>query len=115
MNTSIFDLSCIIVFTTNGYNISLFITSRPFSHCVNQTLCYYSIIKDNSSVKIFEGVKLEIFSNDSVFRKLIEYYPGRGKRRVSKREYEILGLMQTGLSTKEIAQRLNISQHTARN
>jgi DNA-binding CsgD family transcriptional regulator len=76
---------------------------------------YYSIIKDISQEVVFTGVKLEIFKQDPILKKIAEYNPGRERIRLSKREQEIVELMQTGLSTKEIAHKLRISQHTARN
>lgn len=76
---------------------------------------YYSIIKDSTEEAIFNGVKLEIYKYDTTLKKITEYYPARENVRLSKREQDIIGLMQTGLSTKQIAHRLSISQYTARN
>jgi len=76
---------------------------------------YYSIIKDCGDEAVFNGVKLEIYKYDSTLKKLTEFYPAGENLRLSKRERDIIGLMQTGLSTKQIAHRLSISQYTARN
>lgn len=76
---------------------------------------YYSIIKDVSGEAVFAGVKLEIYKYDAVVKKMAAFYPGRENTRLSKREQDVIDLMQNGLSTKEIADRLSISQHTARN
>jgi two-component system NarL family response regulator len=40
---------------------------------------------------------------------------GDGERRLTRREIEILGLVSEGLSNKQIAQRLVISQNTVKN
>jgi DNA-binding CsgD family transcriptional regulator len=76
---------------------------------------YYSIIKDCGDEAVFNGVKLEIYKYDTTLKKLTEFYPARENVRLSKREQDIIELMQTGLSTKQIAHRLSISQFTARN
>ena len=76
---------------------------------------FYSIIKDVSQQSAFKGVKLEIYHCETTLKKLTEYFPQREQIRLSKRESDIITLMQSGLSTKQIADRLNISQHTARN
>ena len=76
---------------------------------------YYSILKDITGDVIFGGVKLEIYKYDGTLQKLTEYLPTREHLRLSRRERDIIGLMQSGLSTKQIAHRLSISQHTARN
>ncbi|MBC7828294.1 MAG: PAS domain-containing protein [Chitinophagaceae bacterium] len=81
----------------------------------NSEPLYYSVIKDVTHELVFTGVKLEIYKHNSVLTKITEYYPGSDHVRLSKREQEIVELMQTGLSTKQIAHRLQISQHTARN
>jgi DNA-binding CsgD family transcriptional regulator len=76
---------------------------------------YYSIIKDCGDETVFNGVKLEVYKYDSALKKLTEFYPARENLRLSRREQDIIALMQTGLSTKQIAHRLSISQYTARN
>ena len=76
---------------------------------------YYSIIKDITGEVVFSGVKLEIYKYDVTLEKLTEYFPARENIRLSKRERDIIELIQSGLSTKQIAHRLRISQHTARN
>ncbi len=76
---------------------------------------YYSIIKDLTGEVVFGGVKVEIYKYDMTLEKLTEYSPARENVRLSKRERDIIELIQSGLSTKQIAHRLSISQHTARN
>ena len=76
---------------------------------------YYSIIKDCGDETVFNGVQLEVYKHDASLKKVAEFYPAGENQRLSKREKDIIGLMQTGLSTKEIAHKLSISQHTARN
>ena len=60
-------------------------------------------------------ISIDCNSMNGVLGKLAEYCPAREGMRFSKREQDIIGLMQTGLSTKQIAHRLSISQFTARN
>ena len=79
------------------------------------TIFYYCILKDLSNETIFTGVKLEIFKQADSFTKIAEYRPASERLKLSKRENELVGLMQRGHTTKEIASILNISQHTARN
>lgn len=81
----------------------------------NSDPLYYTLLKDITGDIVYSGVNLEIYKNDSVVKKITEYHPAREYTRLSKREEEIVGLMQKGLSTKEIAHRLSISHHTARN
>jgi DNA-binding CsgD family transcriptional regulator len=76
---------------------------------------YYSIIKDITPEVVFREVKLEIYKHDLALTKVAEYFPAKVRVKLSKREQEIVSLMQTGLSTKQIAHSLQISQHTARN
>lgn len=76
---------------------------------------YYSILKDVSDEVVFGGVKLEIFKCKSLVEKVAEFHPGRQNMKLSRREQDVIDLMQNGLSTKEIADRLSISRHTARN
>jgi DNA-binding NarL/FixJ family response regulator len=76
---------------------------------------YYSIIKDVTGDVIFGGVKLEIYKYDMTLEKLVEYSPAKENMRLSKREREIIELIQSGFSNKQIAHRLSISPYTARN
>lgn len=76
---------------------------------------YYCIMKDITREVVFSGVKLEIYKQDSILEKIAEYRPGIDHVRLTKRERDIVELMQKGLSTKQIAFALHISQFTARN
>jgi DNA-binding CsgD family transcriptional regulator len=76
---------------------------------------YYSIFKDISEEKIFSGVKVELYKQEASLRKVGEYRPLGGEKRLSKRENQLVGLIQKGLTTKEIASYLQISHHTVRN
>ncbi|HET9278155.1 MAG TPA: LuxR C-terminal-related transcriptional regulator [Flavitalea sp.] len=76
---------------------------------------YYSIIRDITGDAVFGGVKLDIYKYDITLEKLAAYSPARENMRLSKREREIIELIQSGFSTKQIAHRLSISPYTARN
>jgi DNA-binding CsgD family transcriptional regulator len=75
----------------------------------------YSLFKDMGNKAVFEGVKVEIYAQAETLEKLAEYKPYTERLRLSKRESEILKLIQQGLTNKEIAGHLNISPNTARN
>ncbi len=76
---------------------------------------YYTLSRDITGEKIFGGVKMEIYRQEKLFYKIKEYRPSAEHHTISKREGELLTLIQRGLSTKEIAWYLNISHHTVRN
>jgi DNA-binding CsgD family transcriptional regulator len=76
---------------------------------------YYSLFRDITAEKTFTGVKAELFRQDQNLKKIKEYKPNAQQNPLSKREEEIVSLIRLGLSTKEIAWRLNISPNTARN
>ena len=77
---------------------------------------YITLFKDISKEKSFTQVKLEISKLEkSTYRKVEEYVPVSFHQPITRREREILQLIQRGQSNKEIADRLYISEHTARN
>jgi DNA-binding CsgD family transcriptional regulator len=77
---------------------------------------YYSILKDTTSELVFTGVRLEIFKQEEMaLEKIVDYRPSAERSKLSKRENELVGLIQRGLTTKEIAYQLHISHHTVRN
>ena len=77
---------------------------------------YYVLFRDITNERSFNGVKVELFKQeDQLFNKIKEYKPAAQRNALSKREQELVNLMRQGLSTKEIAWYLNISQNTVRN
>ena len=64
---------------------------------------------------IFSGVKVEIYREQPVFEKIVEYKPSHVKNKLSPREADLVDLIKRGLTTKEIAWQLNISHNTVRN
>lgn len=76
---------------------------------------YYSIYKDIGEEKTFSGVKVEIYKQEAKLEKVAEHRPMNEEKRLSKRETQLVGLIQKGLTTKEIASYLQISHHTVRN
>jgi DNA-binding CsgD family transcriptional regulator len=81
----------------------------------NNSRFYYSILKDVSQEVVFSGAKVEIFRQDEVLEKLAEYKPSAEKTKMSKREHELIALLQRGFTTKEMAHYMGISPHTVRN
>jgi DNA-binding CsgD family transcriptional regulator len=81
----------------------------------NQQYIHYSIIKTVGQGTLFPGVKVEVFKQDKTLRKITECKPASKNVRLSKRETELVELLRNGLTTKEMAYRLNISHHTVRN
>lgn len=75
---------------------------------------FYTLLKDISSETVFSGVKLEVFKMKPL-TKIAEYKPSLHYTRLSKRENELLVMIRKGLTSKEIAHMLQISQHTVRN
>jgi len=57
---------------------------------------------------------------DSLFSQIVDYAMGNGRSklleavRMTKREREVIGLLGTGLSNKEIAQKIHISMYTVK-
>jgi DNA-binding CsgD family transcriptional regulator len=77
---------------------------------------YYVLFRDVTAERPFTGVKVELFKQeDHGLTKIREYKPAARRNALSKREQELVNLMRQGLSTKEIAWYLNISQNTVRN
>lgn len=74
---------------------------------------YYVLFRDITAEKAFSGVKVELYHQDEVVTKIKEFRPSQNS--LSKREQELVVLMRQGLSTKEIAWYLKISQNTVRN
>src|SRR5206468_11891696 len=81
---------------------------------VNDNL-FYCIIKDVTDEVVFTGVKVEVFKQHNTLEKIGTFKPGNNENNLSKRETELVALLKRGLTTKEIAYHLNISQHTVRN
>ena len=76
---------------------------------------YYSLFRDITDERPFNGVKVELFRQGQMLEKINEYKPGSERNTLSKREREVLAHIRQGLSTKEIAYYLNISHNTVRN
>ena len=77
---------------------------------------YITLYRDISDEKPFVQAKVEIFRlAQGTYRKTEEYVPKLAQPVITRREQEILQLIQHGQSNKEIADRLYISEHTARN
>ena len=77
---------------------------------------FLTLYKNIPEEKPFSQVKLEIFRLEKGSYKVIEeYVPSLLQQVITRREREILRLIQSGQSNKEIAGRLYISEHTARN
>lgn len=77
---------------------------------------FLTLYKNISEEKPFSQVKLEISRLEKGSYKVIEeYVPSLFQQVITRREREILRLIQYGQSNKEIADRLYISEHTARN
>ncbi|HTE08723.1 MAG TPA: helix-turn-helix transcriptional regulator [Flavitalea sp.] len=76
---------------------------------------YFTLVRDITGEKPFGGVKVEILKQDEHIQKIAEYHSRKEKASLTKREHELVTLIQQGLSTKEIAWHLNISHNTVRN
>jgi DNA-binding CsgD family transcriptional regulator len=75
---------------------------------------YYTIYKDVTRETTFSGVKLSIYSNVTG-AKITEFRRPAAVAQLSEREGELLLLIRSGLTTKEMAWQMNISHHTVRN
>jgi DNA-binding CsgD family transcriptional regulator len=84
-------------------------------HLAGSGNLYYVLLRDISEERRFSGVKVEVLKQLNVLTKMHEYKPSSGRTELSKRERELLTLIKQGLSTKEIAWYLKISQFTVRN
>lgn len=80
----------------------------------DKSLLYYVLLRDITSERSFNGVKAEFFHHEEVVQKIKEFKPSERKN-LSRREAELVGLIRQGLTTKEIAGYLNLSQNTVRN
>ena len=76
---------------------------------------FYCIIKDVTDETVFSGAKVEIFKQHISTEKIGCFKPGHNQNNLSKRETEAVNLLKRGLTTREMAYHLNISQHTIRN
>jgi DNA-binding CsgD family transcriptional regulator len=76
---------------------------------------YYVLFRDITAERTFNGVKVEVFKQENELCKIKEFKPSALRNALSKRERELVVLMRQGLSTKEIAWHLKISQNTVRN
>lgn len=76
---------------------------------------FYCIIKDISDETVFAGAKVDIFKQHITHEKVGSFKPGNDQTSLSKRETEVVNLLKRGLTNKEMAYHLNISQHTVRN
>jgi DNA-binding CsgD family transcriptional regulator len=79
------------------------------------TVLYYTIMKDITQETIFTGVKVDMYKQNALLEKIDTYRPNQAGNSLSKRETELVSLLKKGLTTKETAYHLNISQHTVRN
>jgi DNA-binding CsgD family transcriptional regulator len=75
---------------------------------------YYTMYKDVSREVLFSGIKLSVYSNITG-EKITEYRRPTSQANLSDREGELLLLIRGGLTTKEMAWKMNISHHTVRN
>jgi len=80
----------------------------------NKSLLYYSLYRDLSQESTFNGVKLDIYKLEGELKKIGEFKPS-STRKLSMRESQLIGLIQKGYTTKEIAHQLSISHNTVRN
>jgi DNA-binding CsgD family transcriptional regulator len=97
----------------NGSYIYLQDQKATFA-ATNQTI-YYSLLREMDAGAPFQGVKIEIYREGPHFEKLITYKPSEKNYKLSSRENDLVNLIRRGLTTKEIASYLNLSQNTVRN
>lgn len=76
---------------------------------------YYALFQNITSIRPFNGVRIELYKQEGQLKKITEYKPSAFRALLSKREQELVSLIRQGLSTKEIGCYLNISPHTVRN
>src|SRR5688572_4810608 len=96
----------------NGQYMHLY-DEKATIHLKGSGNLYYVLFRDITAEKAFSGVKVELYHQDEVLTKIKEFRPSGNT--LSKREQELVNLMRQGLSTKEIAWYLKISQNTVRN
>ena len=80
----------------------------------NKSLLYYSLYRDLTEETVFNGVNLDIYKLETELKKIDSHKPS-AIRKLSMRESQLIGLIQKGLTTKEIAHQLSISHNTVRN
>jgi DNA-binding CsgD family transcriptional regulator len=78
-------------------------------------IVHYSLIRTMPVEAIFSGVKLEIYKDENVLKKIFEYKPSAIGKRLSNRENDVVRLIKQGFTTKEIAWHLSLSHNTVRN
>lgn len=79
-------------------------------------LLYITLYKDITHEQPFQHVRLDVLKQTgSTCHTVEEYVPQVSGQPFTRREAEILKLIKDGLSSKEIADRLCISEHTVRN
>jgi DNA-binding CsgD family transcriptional regulator len=98
----------------NGQYIYMY-DEKASIHLRGSGTLYYVLFRDITAEKPFSGVKVELFRQDEELSKIREFKPSAERTALSKREQELVSLMRQGLSTKEIAWYLKISQNTVRN
>lgn len=76
---------------------------------------YYVLFKDLTEEKAFGGVKVEVYLQGDNLTRIREFKPAMKRNPLTAREQEIVALIRQGLSMKEIAWQLKISQNTVRN
>ena len=76
---------------------------------------HFSIIHSMPEETIFSGVKMEVFKEEKLLTKILDYKPGDAKNKLSNREKDVVRLIKQGLTTKEIASQLSLSHNTIRN
>ncbi len=77
---------------------------------------HFTLYKDVTQEKPFSQVRVEIYKLEKdTYQKIDTFVPALSQQPITRREKEILQLIQYGQSNKEIADRLFISEHTARN
>jgi DNA-binding CsgD family transcriptional regulator len=76
---------------------------------------YFSLFRDISAERPFNGVKVELYKQEDSLNKLAEFKPSAERSKLSRREGQLVTLIRQGFSTKEIAGQLKISHNTVRN
>jgi hypothetical protein len=82
----IFSTGC----NTGMETILLYGMKKLLYQLMKSTIFYYCILKDLSNETIFSGVKLEIYKTADSFTKIAEYKPAKERRKLSKRENELV-------------------------
>ena len=98
----------------DGYYVRVTDQKAALNVLANQRL-YYCLLKSSGRSSFFDGTKLEIYDQGERMVLLDTCHPSRENFQLSRRESDILQLLQEGMSNKEIAYQLDISPNTARN